>query len=121
MRLCDNPACRKPLAPERVEKHDAKSCDSACRSAAWKARTGYRHPSRRNAAERPQNGSQPRSRPRSGLQVSYQRAVEVLAKGLRWHLHQPLAPTEELVERILKDALPTRQRRIYDQRRERTP
>lgn len=112
---CANPACRRPLDPERVINYGAKTCDAACRAAAWKARTGYgRQTGRKGRA----NARQPRRRT-PDLRVSYRKAVDVLAGELERHgLVNPPGTGRVVAETWLLEALPPGQRDALARARE---
>jgi hypothetical protein len=81
-------------------KPEARFASDACRSRAWKDRTGYSHQDRENGG----NGAQKRH---SGLQVSYRKAVEIL--------HAELGTPKHALELALAEALSHRQReRLYE-------
>lgn len=103
------------LTVERVA-HGARYCDARCRAAAFRARNGYLPLSaggpRPVRAEGRANAS--RGKP-SGRQVSFRRAVNVLAAELaqlrRFGFAQLCDETEgEWAERVLAGALSERQR-----------
>jgi hypothetical protein len=67
----DGKGCSEPMDGARP---DALYASSACRTRAWKRRTGYRDP-RRGKASR--NGAPPRAR-RPSLRISYHKALAAL-------------------------------------------
>jgi hypothetical protein len=104
MRRCGY--CEAELVGKRA---DAVYCDDLCRRAAWAERTGYR------AGNGRERLVQPRKSSRSGLQISYRQAVEVVTLELWAHLRTiGYDGTGEYprarAERILAQALPTAQR-----------
>lgn len=103
VRLCKNPECREPIDPERVEQRDAWTCNSRCRAAAWKAEVGYGRPS-------PSGGVRTGENARSGVSVSYRKAVNAVASVI------PDPHLQERVVQALRDALPARQRQTLDER-----
>lgn len=70
-RLCAASGCSMSLAGARP---GARYCSGACRTRAWKERTGY-HDTRRGKASR--NASPSRARPPS-LRISYRKAADVV-------------------------------------------
>lgn len=95
-RLCEC-GCGEPLAGRRPE---ARYATDQCRARDWKAKRGYgpqRRPGSRTNA--------------SGLQVSFRKAVDVLADEFDGYL----LPWE--IESALKLALPDRQRQRLEARR----
>lgn len=70
---CDYSKCRLPLLHDKVVKDGKKTCDTPCRNAAWKERTGYGHQAGRSMPSAPVRTA---SRKPSGLQVSYRKSVE---------------------------------------------
>lgn len=94
-RTCQAPGCNTSLEGMRAS---AVYCSASCRTRGWKDKkgiTGYR------AVKASRNG-----RRRGGLQVSYRKAVDQLARYLP--TVAPLAPggAVEEAERILRPALP---------------
>jgi hypothetical protein len=105
VRLCKNPACRKPLDPGRVEKHNALTRDDRCRAAAWKLEVNYGR-GKREGAVRTARKRAPE------LRVSYQKTLDVLSKRLAQYLMatgiSERQACEELAE-VLAEALTPRQ------------
>lgn len=129
-RVCQHPDCDHGMEGRHPA---ARFCSDACRAAAWKLRTGYgRHdrvvpyddrpadearalPRRARANGRPATRRKP-----SGLQVSYRKAIDVLADYLRASedaLELTQDPRDE-AEAILCDALSDKQRARLDAQRE---
>lgn len=110
-RICANPECPNPIDPERVRRYDAKTCDAACRAAAFRARHGIRRVSdgaEPVVASKPRaNGS--RSGP-SGAQVSFRRAVGVVADLLVAEAGWDPGPAYDLAQEWLGEALSEKQR-----------
>lgn len=107
--------CRAVLPHDEVVRYGKKTCDQVCRAAAWKERVGYGRLDRPVASQARANG---RPKP-SGAQVSYRKAVEVLADELR-KLNPKLAhpnAARQYAEMVLRDALPVRQRERLEARR----
>jgi hypothetical protein len=117
MTQCENPACDAVLDPERVRRYNAKTCDAACRAAAFRARHGIVPVGGRAEAQTPvRTARRGRYKP-PGPQLSYHRAVAALAADLaraRWGLAQwGLEPPDAFrteAERILRPVLPAAQR-----------
>lgn len=103
MSTCAAPGCRESL--DHLRK-PGFYCSDACRARAWKARTGYRGQTPAGTAR---NG-----KARSGLQVSFRKAVDTLAIAL--YGEPPDAHTRARVEEMLRPALPARQRERLDAR-----
>jgi hypothetical protein len=113
---CDNRECRKVLDPMRVASNGAKTCDDRCRAAAWKARHNYgRHDAQ--AVSGRANGSQARRKP-SGVQVSYRKAVAVLAAEVYENSDGFLSRERAArhAEHLLRLALSERQRKQLEDR-----
>lgn len=91
----------------------ASYCSTACRTAAWKERTGYADPRQRKACR---NG---KSRA-SGMQVSYRKAVEAMiellerTEPIRWKLKPGEA--RSAAEWAMSRALSDRQRALLEER-----
>ena len=85
---CQNPVCWEKLDDERVKKHNAKTCNDACRAAAWKARTGYGrppNPSQGSGGSKHLGGRANGRRKASGIQIGYRKTVDWLADFLVMH------------------------------------
>jgi hypothetical protein len=93
---CDNPA---------ASHANARYCSNACKSAAYKDRTGYWLTAHRKACQ---------TRKRSGRQLSYRKTVDVLAAYLAPFLPTTVDPWTE-AESVLRPALSDRQRRMMDE------
>lgn len=100
---CAREGCPNPML---AAHGNARYCSDACKSAAWRAKTGYRLTGTSNAC-------QTRKSRRSGRQISYRKALEALTTEL-----ERLAPEGTTLPdawargraiRILHDALPERQ------------
>lgn len=105
--------CRRP------QRGNSAYHEDACRTRHWKDETGYVDP-RRAVPANAANGSQLRLlRPpgHGGRQLSYRRAVNVVAKYLvdARVITDPVQ-AEKVAETILRRALPARQRRARPQR-----
>ncbi len=100
---CQRDGCDEPLTSRHA---NARYCSDACKSAAYKARTGYTlHATREPCQTRKSSGGP------SGLQVSYRKAVEVVADFLTHEL-APVAfttSTTRIAEIVLAQALSDRQ------------
>lgn len=108
-RFCENPNCGKPLDPERVKKKGARTCDDACRAAAWKARVGYGRKDRPVARKTRANGK-PR---KPEMRVSYHKAVDAACGALATYVMAQGCSEEDAREEIaeaIADALTPRQR-----------
>jgi hypothetical protein len=103
LRTCERDGCENQLD----EMHGgARYCSNACKTAAWRDRTGYRLLGVRKP-------SQTRKSRRSGRQISYRKAVEVLAAHLaaeEFHWCESDDEWYAVAEAWLHDALPERQR-----------
>jgi len=104
---CENPDCEATLDPTRV-RHGARTCNDRCRAKAWKSRTNYgqHRQARANGPRKP-----------SGLQVSFYKAVDVLAANLVFWLPADSSPDAE-AEKILRAALSDRQRARLQERQD---
>jgi hypothetical protein len=116
-RYCRNPSCPRPTVPldaERVRKNGATTCDDKCRAAAWKAEHGY---GRHDGVSGRANGSQARRKP-SGVQVSYRKAVAVLAAEVYENSDGFLSRARAVrhAEHLLRPALSERQRKQLEDR-----
>lgn len=83
---CQNPDCWAVLDAVRVRRWGAKTCDAACRAAAFRARHGIVPVGGRAEAQTPvRTARRGRYKP-PGPQLSYHKAVEALARMLveRW-------------------------------------
>lgn len=100
-RSCQRTGCMNVLDGMR---RDARYCSNACKTAAYKARTGY-------TLQALRKGRQTRKNSQSGLQVSYRKAVEKIAHELREHgVVDPPDKARIVAELWMRDALPARQR-----------
>lgn len=122
MTACANPECRAVLDPERVRKYGAKTCNAACRAAAFRARHGIGRVSGGAGAPVAREGRANGSRKpnAAGLQVSYRKAAVVLAEHLASEeFHWFEGGDEEcaaVAERWLREALSDAQRARLDAR-----
>lgn len=99
LRTCERDGCENQLD----EMHGgARYCSNACKTAAWRDRTGYRLLGVRKP-------SQTRKSRRSGRQVSYRKAVEALAGDYIAMGMLPSVAAQRAV-RVLAPTLPERQR-----------
>lgn len=74
---CDYSKCRAPLPHDLVVEAGKKTCDTPCRNAAWKERTGYGHPSDPSSPSMPvRTASERKPSKGSGRQVSYPKALD---------------------------------------------
>ena len=107
MRICAHEGCFVPLDGAHG---NARYCSGRCRSAAYKARTGYRVVGVRNAPQtRKKTGGE------SGLQLSWAKAVRVVATQMQNDGYE--AEDAEWVARlVLRGALSARQRERLDGR-----
>jgi hypothetical protein len=113
---CQNVACWRVLDPVRAA-HGAKSCDSRCRAAAWKQRTGYGRGDSRPAPVVAREGRSHASRSGpSGLTVSYRKAVGVVTDLLVHEAGWDAGPAEGVAEAWLRGALSEGQRARLDAR-----
>jgi hypothetical protein len=108
-RVCAHEGCSTVLAGARPE---AVYCSAACRTAAWRARSGYRIPTLSEQRKPSQNG---RAKP-SGLQVSYRKAVDQVADMLERSFIEKPCNARRLAEGAVKAALSERQRAILAER-----
>ncbi len=100
-RLCARLGCDEPLTSRHA---NARYCSDACKSAAYKARTGYAlHATRTPCQTRKSSGGP------SGLQVSYRKAVEVVADFLTGP-RLPREGAERVAACLLTQALSDKQR-----------
>jgi hypothetical protein len=102
MTRCENPACGAVLDPERVRRYNAKTCDAACRAAAFRARHGIVPVGGRAETQTPVRTARKGRYKPPGPQLSYWRAVGAVAEGF--------GAEREWVERILRPVLPEAQR-----------
>ncbi len=101
-RLCARLGCDEPLTSRHA---NARYCSDACKSAAYKARTGYTlHATREPCQTRKSSGGP------SGLQVSYRKAVEVLADFLT-HEREVEAPMQRQQDTPAREHTQRNQRR----------
>lgn len=123
--VCGGDVEQVPMVPVVIARGEPCACgckrpqrggsayfEDACRTRHWKDRTGYVDP-RSAAATNGPNGNQMRLlRPRrpSGRQLSYRRTVRVLAGWLTDEGLYSEARAEKVAERVLRNALPARQR-----------
>lgn len=106
---CRLRSCRRVLDPRRVRVYGATACNEKHRVAAWKIENNYgAHPGARN-------GGRPRA---SGLQISWGKAVDELARalGAQRGLPHDDAYMQRMARNILRPALSVRQRAMLDQR-----
>lgn len=89
--VCARKGCKTPLTHMRA---DAVWCSRACAMAAKRAGQSARKPNRKRSG-------------RSGLQVSYFKAVDALTRALE---QMPVARPELIAQRILREALSEQQR-----------
>lgn len=111
MRRCE--FCETPL-PEG-KRASARYCDDVCRRAHWAERTGYRTGAAGNGRERLRAAS---PRRRSGLQVSYRKAVAAVMSMFVAHTGEVMTRSDarQLVESALADALSPAQRARLEER-----
>lgn len=96
----------------RPRKGRSDFATDACRTRHWKQRTGYQARARENGRNGTENGKTTRAK-RSGMQVSYRKAVEAVAEELA---HLGVRDPEHRARLVLTPVLPARQRTRLNQK-----
>lgn len=98
-----------------LTRRQARYASDACKSRAWRQRSGYRIPP---AAEVCQTRPKRAKSGQSGLQVSYRRAVDVLAAMIDGHVDRMLPPgaARSWADELMREALSDKQRARLDAR-----
>jgi hypothetical protein len=105
--------CARDGCPQSIDgmRPNAIYCSSACKTAAWKVRAGYRTQGIRNTSRTRKTGGP------SGLQVSYGRAVEAVTRQLRLIGYSSDSGEDvETARMVLREALSDLQRARLDAR-----
>lgn len=106
MTFCRRVGCFRVLTGRQT-----KYCSAACRRAQWAQDTNYRVERPGNASERHHSARSRRGvNARSGLQVSYRRAVRELAAYLAGRGFVIETSADDIAELVLEQALSDRQR-----------
>lgn len=103
-RICAYPPCATPFRSSRSE---ARYCSDRCRTRDWKRKAFYG----RARSVRTDGSS------RSGPQLSYRRAIDVLAARMDQDRILSEVTARGYLERALLDALPARQRERLEAKR----
>jgi hypothetical protein len=96
-RLCEC-ECGEPIQSSRP---NARYASDACRTRAWKARTGYAD----RRARKPSRNGRPRRPSPSSVRISYRKALDVVESALRAQPMRGSAAARQRAEELLEPIL----------------